>query len=96
MKELSQLKNLAVDVYIKKIEDCKIRQPKGLAVDSNGTVYVSEENRDCVSVFTSKGQFVKSFGSHGTNPGQFDRICGLAVDISGVVYVCDNNRIQMF
>ena len=61
-------------------------------------VYVSEGGKHRVSVFTSEGQFVTSFGRRGKGPGEFERPCGLAVDISGVVYVCDmeNNRVQLF
>ena len=51
-----------------------------------------------VSVFTSEGQFVTSFGSLGEGPGEFNRPVGLAVDNCGVVCVCDrdNNHIQCF
>ena len=61
-------------------------------------VYVSEWGNHRVSVFTSEGQFVTSFGGLGEGPGQFVYPYGLAVDSSGVVYVCDgsNNRIQLF
>ena len=51
-----------------------------------------------VSVFTSEGHFLTSFGGRGEGPGEFNFPCGLAVDSSGFVYVCDsfNNRIQVF
>ena len=60
--------------------------------------YVSEWGNNRVSVFTSEGVFVKSFGSHGEGSGQFNYPCAVAVDRSGVVYVCDhdNNRVQVF
>ena len=56
--------------------------PADVAIDSNDMVYVSELSNRRVSVFTSEGQFVTSFG-------EFQRPSGLAVDTSGVVYVCD-------
>ena len=61
-------------------------------------MYVSEYGNDRVSVFTSEGGFVTSFGRQGSGPGQFDDPYGLAVDNSGVVYVCDygNKRVQIF
>lgn len=40
----------------------------GIAIDSNDMVYVSEEGNPCVSVFTSEGQFVTSFGRKGVGP----------------------------
>ena len=71
------------------------RRPEGVAIDSNNMVYVSEYGHQCVSVFTSEGELVKSFGGE---PGQFYGPFGIAVDNSGVVYVCDcdNNRVQIF
>ena len=61
-------------------------------------VYVSEDNNCRVSVFTTKGQFVTSFGKRGVGPGEFVCPRGLAVDDCGVVYVCDkdNNRCDVF
>ena len=66
--------------------------PSAVAIDTNNLVYVSEDGNHCVSVFTSEGQFVVSFGRVLNSP------CGLAVDDSGVVYVCDtfNNHVVLF
>ena len=54
-----------------------------------------EWGNDRVSVFTSKGVFVTSFGTRGKEPGQFLEPYRITVDNSGVVYVCDE-RIQLF
>ena len=61
-------------------------------------VYVSEGWGHRISVFTSEGQFVTSFGNNREKSGEFNYPCGLAVDDCGVVYVCDQNcgRIQLF
>ena len=62
-------------------------------------VYISEGySNQCVSVFTSEGHFLTSFGEEGTEPGKFRFPSGLAVDSSGFVYVCDygNNCVQVF
>ena len=40
-----------------------------------------------VSVFTSEGTFVTSFGRKGEGPGEFKSPYGVAVDNNGVVYV---------
>ena len=78
----------------------ELRAPEGVAIDSSDCdmVYVSEWGNNRVSVFTSEGVFVSSFGSPGERPGQFNYPGGVAVDNSGVVYVCDrnNNRVQIF
>ena len=67
----------------------ELEYPRGIAVDNDNMVYVTDEN--CVSVFTSEGHFMTSFG----RKGRYNR--GVAVD-DGVVYVCDicNNRIECF
>ena len=53
---------------------------------------------ECISVFTSEGQFVTSFGRRKDGQDEPNHPNGLAVDNSGVVYVCDsyNNRVQVF
>lgn len=80
--------------------------PNAVAIDSCDMVYVSQgtflrnANHDnhCISVFTSEGQFVTSFGRKGDGPGEFKCPRGVVVDTNGLVYVCDeyNNRIQVF
>ena len=73
-------------------------QHTGLAIDSRDRVYVGEGNNNRISVFTSEGHLMTSFGLRGGGPGEFEYAAGLAVDSSRVVYVCDHNnsRIQIF
>ena len=61
-------------------------------------IYVSDGGNHRVSVFTSDGQFVRSFGSKGSGTGQFSSPHGLAFDSSGHLYVCDydNKRIVVY
>lgn len=61
--------------------------PGGIAADLYGRVYVSEYNNSHISVFTSEGEIMTSFGK-----GQLSRPRGLAVDSSGIVYVCDQDK----
>ena len=70
--------------------------PVGVAVDSRGMVFVSERWNNRISVFTTEGQFVKSFGRHGTKPGEFEYPVWLAVDDYDVLCVCDDGRAQIF
>ena len=76
----------------------KLDHPTGIAVDSNDVVYVTELGNNRVSVFTNKGEFIKTFGALGAGPGQFKGPSGIAVDKNGTIYVCDtfNNRLQVF
>ena len=75
----------------------ELQSPRFIAIDDLGMIYVGNWNGR-ISVFTSDGQFVVSFGNEGEQPGEFNRPNGLAVDSCGVLYVCDtdNERIQLF
>jgi DNA-binding beta-propeller fold protein YncE len=70
--------------------------PAGIAVDSQGLVYVSDEWMNRISVFDSEGTFLKMWGETGTGPGQFDGPSGILVNANDDIYVSDtrNHRIQ--
>ena len=72
-------------------------KPSGIAVDSNGFVYVSDFNNR-IQKFDSNGNFITKWGSYGTGNGQFDMIWDIAVDSNNIVYALDffNYRIQKF
>jgi DNA-binding beta-propeller fold protein YncE len=78
-----------------------LTSPNGVAVDSLGNVYVSDTGKNRVQKFSPDGgsnYTAKSWGSLGSNAGQFNSPKGIAVDPSGYVYVADtgNNRVQKF
>jgi len=72
--------------------------PISVAVDGSGTVYVADELRHEIQVFSNDGALLLSWGGKGTRDGQFQYPYGVAVDNSGNVYVADsaNERIQVF
>ncbi len=61
-------------------------------------VYFTDIASDYVSVFTTTGVHVTSFGQLGVEEGSFFNPSGVCVDYDGFVYVADygNNRVQMF
>ncbi len=71
--------------------------PRDAVVDASGQVWVTDTGNDRVQVFTLDGQFVRTVGSVGSGPGQFDEPVGLALGPDGAVYVADmyNQRIQV-
>jgi DNA-binding beta-propeller fold protein YncE len=73
-------------------------KPAGLAVDSDGNLYVADSGNHRVQKFDSEGGFVAELGSLGDGQGEFNEPWGLAVDSEGNLYVADtwNNRIQKF
>ncbi len=74
-------------------------EPRGLAVDASGNVYIADTFNDRVEKFSGAGLPMLSFGSYGTGDGQFKESYGVVVDPSNSnIYVVDvfNHRIQQF
>src|SRR5258708_3729724 len=74
-------------------------RPTDVAWDATGNIFVADGIGNArVAKFTSKGVFVKSWGSRGAGPGLFGTVLGIAIDTQGNVYVADgrNKRIQVF
>jgi DNA-binding beta-propeller fold protein YncE len=69
--------------------------------DTAGHLYVTEFGNEAqarVRKLTAAGEHLKSWGTHGSKPGEFLRPRGLAISDAGEVYVADssNHRIQVF
>jgi DNA-binding beta-propeller fold protein YncE len=70
-----------------------------VAWDGAGNIFVSDGYGNArVAKFDGDGKFIKSWGSRGTEPGQFDAPLSIAADLHGNLYVADrgNKRIQVF
>ena len=72
--------------------------PRGIAVDSQGRVFVADTGNKRILVYDADGNFISQIGNEGVAVGQFEEPVGLAVDAQGYVYVADtwNQRIQVF
>jgi DNA-binding beta-propeller fold protein YncE len=80
------------------LKDGRVRTPEGVAVDAVGQIYVADSDEQRIQVFGRDGQFLRSWGSLGDQPGLFNSPLGLAVDAESNVYVVDsaNQRVQKF
>ena len=68
-----------------------LKGPWGIAVREGGEVVVAEWNSHCVSIISGNGE-KKSFGTHGSGPGQFNRPEGIAIETGGNILVADNSN----
>ena len=68
----------------------------GVAVDSQGSLYVTDAWTDRVSVFSPDGDFMRMFGRSGNGEVEFSRPSGIAIDDNDDVLVVDtlNHRVQ--
>jgi DNA-binding beta-propeller fold protein YncE len=74
-------------------------RPTDVAWDADGNIFVADGyNNSRVAKFDKSGKYIKSWGSRGTQPGQFHTVHTIATDAKGNVYVGDreNKRIQVF
>jgi DNA-binding beta-propeller fold protein YncE len=63
--------------------------PTGVAVDSDGNVYVTDTMNYRVEVFDADGNFISWFGKHCDGPGCFAHPKGIAVDSDNHIWVAD-------
>ncbi|GFR79464.1 tripartite motif-containing protein [Elysia marginata] len=73
--------------------------PRGVAASPmDDKIYIADSNNHRVQVFSNRGVFVKTFGRHGQDEGEFDYLAGIAVNGLGQVIIADryNHRVQIF
>lgn len=82
--------------YLSKLEG--FANPRGLAVDSQGRLYVVDPLAHSVSVFSREGTKLFTFGSRGLEGGRFNFPNGVAVDAQDRIYIADreNDRISVW
>ena len=78
--------------------DGQLKWPAGIAADSQGRVYVTDEYLHRISVFDHSGEYLSKWGTEGSGEGEFDRPSAMAFDAEDNIYVSDsyNNRVQKF
>jgi len=77
----------------------QFRQPTDVAWDNDGNTFISDGYVNSrVAKYDKNGDWVKSFGTPGSKPGEFNTPHGIANDAKGNIYVADrgNKRIQVF
>ena len=76
----------------------QLNTPFGIAVATNGTVYVADYGNNRIQVFDFDGNWLTGWGKSGTVGGEFRQPASVAVTLDGLVHVADHNnyRIQTF
>ena len=62
-----------------------IQQTIGIAVASDGSVYVADSQNDRIQMFTPQGVFVSKWGTQGTGEGEFSHPNDVAVASDGSI-----------
>ena len=75
-----------------------LQGPYFVTTNSQNQILVTKIGSHCVSLLSPEGKQFSSFGSRGTNDGQFRCPTGVTVDNEGNIYVVDkdNHHIQKF
>ena len=83
--------------FVKQFGVGHLSRPWGVTVN-NKQVYVAGSEKHRISIFTLEGQLIRTIGSRGSGPGQFNRPSAVAISPDGNMYVTDyyNHRVQIF
>ena len=82
--------------YVKQFGVGHLSYPWGVTLN-NKQVYVADSGSNRISVFTLEGQLIRTIGSRGSGPGQFNWPTAVAISPDGDMYIADNNnhRVQV-
>ena len=81
---------------VKKCGSNRLKGPTGLAVNNKEQLFVVEQDSERISVYSENGEFQYSFGSRGSQPGEFNEPDQICIGHDGLVYVSDRACIQVF
>ena len=94
-----QVKERRIDVVGELVLRTEIfDSPNWIAVNSKGTIALSDDDNDCILMFDKDGNFVRKFGSCGEGPGELINPAGVTFLNDDELLVVDesNDRIQQF
>jgi tripartite motif-containing protein 71 len=70
--------------------DGQFKGPNGIAVDSDGNVFVADSGNARIQKFSSTGQFLGKWGRGGNGDGQFLKPYHIAIDSNNDIYVTED------
>ncbi|HXU24697.1 MAG TPA: hypothetical protein VN697_11780, partial [Tepidiformaceae bacterium] len=71
--------------------------PRAIAFDKQGNMWVTDTGDGRIQVYTLEGKYVRTVGSKGSAPGQFNEPVGISIASDGTVFVADmyNARVDV-
>ncbi len=82
-----------------KMLDVSVGKPEGLVVLKDGRIVVCDTHYHRIVYFDPEGRILKTFGKHGTAPGEFIYPVAITTDAQENLYVCEyggHDRVQKF
>ena len=77
------------NVTVKATGDGQFEEPRDVAINSTGHIYVADADNKRIQIFDPSGNYVDQFNSAGVGNGEFDRLRTIAIDSDDNVYVGD-------
>ena len=84
------------ELDLKLFEGDQLKFIRGIAVNTKGTIAITDNQRHCVYIFDKEGKCLRKFGSKGSNAGQFFCPYGVTYLNDDEILIADagNHRIQ--
>src|SRR4030067_2497555 len=72
-----------------------LNRPQGLAIDSEGNIYIADTGNNRIVKTDSLGNFIKETGGFGWGEGQFNQPTNLGLDYGLNLYVVDSQNKRL-
>ncbi len=67
-------------------------QPRDLAIDADGNLFVLDTKGYCIKKFDPTGEYLATFGRQGEGPGEMERAYSMSLDPEGNVVIYDTQQ----
>jgi len=93
-----EFRRLATIGNVERDSNDVLADPRDIAVDEEGRIYINDFKDNCVKVFDSTGQFVRRIGRKGEGPGELIGPSFVDIDARGRLYVVSvrPNRLSVY
>jgi len=75
--------------------DGQISGNNGIAIDSEGFIYIADDYKHSIQKLSPSGHFIDSFGGYGSGDGQFLVPGNIAIDTNNYLYISDLQALNI-